>query len=167
MNWTEQMVVEVQIDHTGKTIIRRQIQVTVAGRTGSSLLDDKAFMNVFLDSHPPPAGYELIQQWSAGEIDGPNLDFVLVYREKEGMAKDEAIVARLQTERIMDQPHVGDRYRHYKGGEYEVVMRSIDENTLTHLVTYRSVERGSVWTRTLANWNELVDGKPRFERIPP
>lgn len=80
--------------------------------------------------------------------------------------KTDEEVARLQTERTTTEPRIGSCWRHYKGGEYQVILRSIDEATLQHLVHYRSVERGSVWTRTLANWNELVDGRPRFERMP-
>jgi hypothetical protein len=44
---------------------------------------------------------------------------------------------------------------------------SLDEPTLTPLVTYRSLKGGPTWTRTLANWRETVtldDGRqvPRF-----
>ena len=56
----------------------------------------------------------------------------------------------------------GSRWRHYKGGLYEVVSVSIREDTLEPLVTYRSLERGFVWTRTLHKWSETVNGQPRF-----
>lgn len=56
----------------------------------------------------------------------------------------------------------GAVFRHYKGGLYTIVCLSVKEDTLEPLVTYRSIERGSVWTRTLQNWSEYVDGLPRF-----
>jgi hypothetical protein len=72
-------------------------------------------------------------------------------------------------------PAISGKYRHYKGGLYEVVCVSIQEDTLVPLVTYRSLERGYFWTRTLENWNTTVrdpetgKGMPRFtpvEEVP-
>lgn len=80
--------------------------------------------------------------------------------------KSPDLVRILQSQR-KDGPQAGQRWLHYKGDEYEVVCRSVDEVTLEHLVTYRSVALGHVWTRTLANWYELVNGQPRFRLIPP
>jgi hypothetical protein len=66
-------------------------------------------------------------------------------------------------------PQPGEVYRHYKGGIYSIVARSIQEDTLEPLVTYHSNLKGTNWTRTLANFTETVDwgGKPgpRFMRI--
>lgn len=71
-------------------------------------------------------------------------------------------------EALRDAPRPGTLYRHYKGGLYSIVACSIREDTLEPLVTYRSVERGTAWTRTLANFTEavVVEGGPlrrRFE----
>ncbi len=74
-------------------------------------------------------------------------------------------------------PQPEQRYRHYKGGEYEIVCRSVKEDTLEQLVTYRSLLKGGTWTRTLDNFlqhvypaNGEVAGQgpgtvARFERI--
>jgi hypothetical protein len=63
----------------------------------------------------------------------------------------------------------GDRYWHYKGGEYEVVALAVKEDTLEPLVIYRSLEKGYVWARTVKDWSEEVEmrGKRvrRFERL--
>ncbi|GAB5560923.1 MAG: DUF1653 domain-containing protein [Synoicihabitans sp.] len=62
------------------------------------------------------------------------------------------------------------RYRHYKGGEYEVVELCRHSETLEPLVVYRALygERG-LWVRPHAMWSEqvIVDGnrRTRFERI--
>lgn len=63
----------------------------------------------------------------------------------------------------------GDRFRHYRGGLYEVVVCAIHEDTLEPLIVYRSLEKGTIWVRTLANWQEsvAVDGQTvaRFTRL--
>lgn len=67
-------------------------------------------------------------------------------------------------------PRPGDVYRHYKGGLYVIVGRSIKKDTLDPLVTYRSNAKGTYWTRTLANFTEEVEvpigcsPAPRFQR---
>ena len=62
------------------------------------------------------------------------------------------------------------RYRHYKGGEYEVVAVVRHSETLEPLVLYRALygERG-LWVRPHAMFVEtvVVDGQrvPRFARL--
>jgi hypothetical protein len=56
-------------------------------------------------------------------------------------------------------------YRHRKGGTYIVFAHTINEDTLAPLVHYYSIERSSRWTRTIENFTQTVDGRPRFERI--
>lgn len=55
-----------------------------------------------------------------------------------------------------DRPVVGGVYRHYKGGLYVVTERSVMEDTLVPLVTYRSNARGTSWTRTMENFLGMV-----------
>lgn len=62
------------------------------------------------------------------------------------------------------------RYRHYKGGEYEVVGVARHSETDELLVVYRCLyDNNSLWVRPLAMFMEtvLVDGRelPRFELI--
>jgi hypothetical protein len=54
----------------------------------------------------------------------------------------------------------GQVYRHYKGGIYVVMAVSIKEDTLEPMVTYRSHRKRGVWTRTLANFIEMVPCNP-------
>jgi hypothetical protein len=68
---------------------------------------------------------------------------------------------------LVGAPEAGTVWVHHRGGEYAVVCCSLDEPTHTPLITYRSLKGGPTWTRTLANWRELValaDGRqvPRF-----
>ena len=69
----------------------------------------------------------------------------------------------------MNEIAVG-RYRHYKGGEYEVI--SVAQHSETHekVVVYRCLyDDGSWWVRPLAMFTETVDVNgqmvPRFEFI--
>lgn len=62
------------------------------------------------------------------------------------------------------------RYRHFKGGEYEVIGVARHSETEQQMVVYRPLygER-ALWVRPLSMWNERVsrDGYegPRFVRI--
>lgn len=62
------------------------------------------------------------------------------------------------------------RYRHYKGGEYEVVGIARHSETDEQLVVYRCLyDNNSLWVRPLAMFVEAVriDGRelPRFKLI--
>ena len=62
------------------------------------------------------------------------------------------------------------RYRHYKGGEYEVFFVATHSETEEPVVVYRTLYGDrSYWVRPLAMFTEsvLVDGveKPRFELL--
>ena len=59
------------------------------------------------------------------------------------------------------------RYRHFKGGEYEVIGVARHSETMEELVVYRALygERG-IWVRPAAMWGEHVEREgysgPRF-----
>jgi predicted HAD superfamily Cof-like phosphohydrolase len=55
---------------------------------------------------------------------------------------------------------MGDIYRHYKGGLYELLAEGKNEATLTDVVIYRSCQKGDVWVRPK---EEFFDG--RFEKV--
>lgn len=62
------------------------------------------------------------------------------------------------------------RYRHFKGGEYEVVGIARHSETLEDMVVYRALYgEGGLWVRPASMWEETVtrDGKtsPRFTYI--
>jgi hypothetical protein len=94
---------------------------------------------------------------------------IVRYREPNESLKDTA-------HRLLEQhsqPLPGQRYEHYKGGTYEVVAVSVDEETLEPLITYKSLKLGTFTTRTRENFLERVKseksgcvvGRPRFMRI--
>jgi hypothetical protein len=65
-------------------------------------------------------------------------------------------------------PEPGQRYRHYKGGLYEVITMSTHSETGEKEVVYKSILFGSVMHRPLSMWFETVDGSngykiPRFK----
>ncbi len=54
------------------------------------------------------------------------------------------------------------KYRHFKGGEYEVIGIAKNSETLEETVVYRALYGdGELWVRPAAMWNETVerDGK--------
>lgn len=62
------------------------------------------------------------------------------------------------------------RYRHFKGGEYEVIDIALHSETLEEYVVYKALYgEGKTWIRPKEMWNETVerDGKTfkRFEYI--
>ncbi len=65
------------------------------------------------------------------------------------------------------------KYRHYKGGEYEVVCLACDEETLEWLVVYKALydtgDNPSIWVRTYEVFTEdiEVDGEKvkRFQLV--
>lgn len=52
------------------------------------------------------------------------------------------------------------RYRHFKGGEYEVLNIARHSETEELLVIYRALYGdGNVWARPLSMWNDIVEFK--------
>ncbi len=62
------------------------------------------------------------------------------------------------------------KYRHFKGGEYQVVDIAYHSETCEEMVVYRALYgEGKLWVRPASMWTEMVeiDGKkvPRFVKI--
>lgn len=69
----------------------------------------------------------------------------------------------------MPEPLQPGKYRHYKGGNYQVIGTARHSETDELLVVYRCLyDNDSLWVRPLAMFLEtvLIDGRnvPRFER---
>ena len=70
----------------------------------------------------------------------------------------------------MQQEIKPGKYRHFKGGEYEVLCVAKHSETEEPMVVYRALYGdGDVWVRSASMWNETVtrDGveQARFEYI--
>lgn len=63
----------------------------------------------------------------------------------------------------------GQRWRHWKGGEYTIVAIAQEEATGDTVVVYRSEAFGSIWTRALGNFlgatKDVSPSVARFTRI--
>lgn len=67
---------------------------------------------------------------------------------------------------MTDFPKPLTRYRHYKGGVYEVIGIGQHSETEEKLVIYQSVVgRRLLWARPLDMWMKAVDDSPRFSEI--
>lgn len=59
----------------------------------------------------------------------------------------------LQAELDARMPHTGDVWRHYRGGEYEVVAPVLIEATKERAFAYRAVDgSGPIWVRPEVDW---------------
>ena len=57
------------------------------------------------------------------------------------------------------------RYRHFKGGEYQVLGVAKHSETLEPMVVYRALYgEGGLWVRPAAMWNETVEREGRTFR---
>ena len=57
------------------------------------------------------------------------------------------------------------RYRHFKGGEYQVIGVAKHSETLEPMVVYRALYgEGGLWVRPAAMWNETVEREGRTFR---
>lgn len=57
----------------------------------------------------------------------------------------------------MDETIAPGRYRHFKGGEYELLFEARHSETQEPLVVYRALYgEGGVWVRPRAMWSETV-----------
>ena len=57
-------------------------------------------------------------------------------------------------------------YRHFKGGYYYVVCMAKHSETLEDMVVYYHKDSpDEIWVRPASMWEEIVNGKPRFEFI--
>lgn len=57
-------------------------------------------------------------------------------------------------EKPMRYPMPGERWKHYKGGVYEVITLANQSETKEPLVIYKSIPFGSVYARPLSMWED-------------
>lgn len=85
------------------------------------------------------------------------------------MTKQKSIEEILAGWDDFDRPADGAKYRHYKGGLYEIVATGFLEDTETPCVVYRSLLKDIVWVRTAKDFLEKVEHHgvlhPRFESL--
>ena len=65
---------------------------------------------------------------------------------------------------VLQVPVAGEIWRHWKGGEYEVVglSRLVPEEGGHTVITYRHVGEEQQWTQSLKRWNERIPGGFRY-----
>lgn len=60
-------------------------------------------------------------------------------------------------ENVFYYPELNRTYYHYKnGGRYSVITLALDSETKEEKVVYKSIEFGTVYTRPLKEWSELM-----------
>jgi hypothetical protein len=85
------------------------------------------------------------------------------------MSKSKSLNEVLAGWNIYPRPDAGQRFRHYKGDEYEIVATGFLEDSRVPAVIYRSIEKNIIWVRTAKNFFEEVKFggvlQPRFLMI--
>lgn len=60
----------------------------------------------------------------------------------------------------------GERWKHYKGGVYEIISLANHSETKEALVIYKSVPFGSIYARPLTMWEDECElGRIKFKRF--
>lgn len=57
---------------------------------------------------------------------------------------------------LQKMPLPGEKYKHYKGGTYDVITLATHSETQEKMVVYQSVNFGSIFVRPLSMWNDDV-----------
>ena len=57
---------------------------------------------------------------------------------------------------MINYPKPGEKYQHYKGGQYEIICMCNHTDTNEPLVVYRSLSFGSQYARPLSEWYDEV-----------
>ena len=55
--------------------------------------------------------------------------------------------------------NIGDKVKHFKGNEYEIVCFAIDSETLEDVVVYKTLYSDKIYVRKLEMFGSLVDSK--------
>ena len=55
--------------------------------------------------------------------------------------------------------NIGDKVKHFKGNEYEIVCFAIDSETLEDVVVYKALYSDKIYVRKLEMFGSLVDSK--------
>lgn len=68
---------------------------------------------------------------------------------------------------MINYPEPGAKYKHYKGGLYEVITLATHTESTEAMVVYKSLLFGSIYVRPLNVWNEdVADSKEkRFTKL--
>jgi hypothetical protein len=87
--------------------------------------------------------------------------------DRSAMTIDVADIDTLWRSQATSGPQAGERYRHAVTRHvYEVVCRSLSEDDLTPLVTYRDPITGTHWTRSIAEFTgHVVRGETCLRRF--
>ena len=62
----------------------------------------------------------------------------------------------MEKSKLVLYPKIGEKYRHYKGGIYEVITLANHSETQEPMVVYKSLLFGGVYVRPLSMWFDIV-----------
>ena len=56
-------------------------------------------------------------------------------------------------------------YKHFKGNVYVVIGMATNTETMEDLVIYQQLRKKKIWARPRSMWDDMIEGKKRFEYI--
>lgn len=56
-------------------------------------------------------------------------------------------------------------YKHFKGNVYIVIGMATNTETMEDLVIYHQLGKKKIWARPRSMWDDMIEGKKRFEYI--
>ena len=95
----------------------------------------------------------------------PFTSMILVSEVAESVTEEEPAPAEEKAEPAETPLVEGARYRHFKGGEYELVTIARHSETEEELVIYRSVKDGRTWARPKDMFTGMAGDVRRFTKL--
>lgn len=119
-------------------------------------------------SVPPMSSMILVENDGFFRVDYPDEQAETVIAPTQ--ATSEPVETRVEEPALVPEEIVKGRYRHFKGGEYEVIDFAKDSETAEKMVVYRALYgEHDLWVRPYEMFREIIerDGKKmrRFEKI--
>lgn len=61
-------------------------------------------------------------------------------------------------------PLPGEKYKHYKGGTYEIIAMATHAETQEKMVVYKSLNFGTIYVRPYDIWKSPIDPKLKYTK---
>ena len=154
---------------------REQFKHLLAKSEGRSIAKDRYCIpfgkyTIELDIFAPPFDPLIL-----AEVEFPNIEEANAFTPPEWFGEEvteenEYSNAAISRKRLEIPPIAPGRYRHFKGGEYEVLGMASHSETTEPMVVYRALYgEDGVWVRPAIMWSEKVEHEgrliPRFSPI--
>ena len=154
---------------------KAQFKRLLAKSEGQSIAKDRYCLpygkyTIELDIFAPPFDPLILAEVEFGSVEEANAFTPPDWFGEDVTHENEYTNAAISAKRLALPELTPGRYRHFKGGEYELLEVAKHSETTEPMVVYRALYgEGGVWVRPAAMWSELVEHEgelvPRFRFI--